>query len=588
MFPVWPEVFRANQGEVMFAWLVRLRWLALLGVAIILVLAGPVLGKIPSGSAVWLGSVAFALGVYNAALASLGPTRFQRFTSLGVQITVDCIALASLVHFAGGVENPFLPLFVLHVVNAGIVLSSRGALRVLGLSIVLAAAVVLAEGAGLVTHHCLHYKTGCLGGWLDFRALATLFGLVATWVTSSLFTRSLTARLRQEQDKLVATIAELNREKGRLAQAHAQVETERGRLQSIIDCMEDAVIFVEPGGNVIFSNQRAREIWRPESRAAKLADLAKLGSLDQTLEGGSGGRSPSTVSTFEHAGRAFEVARSLVRSATQEPVGVAVTARDITNRLAIEKRLMHDEQMSVVGKLAAAVAHEINNPIGVISLYSQHALASLLPDSPVHNHLQTIRRNAESCRKIVGGLLNLARPYKAAFQPVDLRQLCREVVDSVQPLAVGAGARIGCGAYKGEVPLFAKADAGMLRQAVLNLAVNALEAVGPGGEVSIRAYETQDGRLTARVIEVRDTGAGIAAGELDKIFQPFFTTKSSGTGLGLSIAENVVRSHGGRIDVHSVIGVGTTFRVTLPETADDDTSSAPRSEEAARTRENHP
>jgi hypothetical protein len=158
-FSVWPaaEASGADPIEAVFWWLVRLRWLAVLGVAATLVLAGSVLDRLPLGSTPWLWSVAGALAAYNAALTFLGPHRGSSWlTSFGAQIAVDCIALATSVHFAGGVENPFLPLFVLHVVNANIVLAGRGALCVLGLAIALIAAVVLGEGTGLVAHHCLH------------------------------------------------------------------------------------------------------------------------------------------------------------------------------------------------------------------------------------------------------------------------------------------------------------------------------------------------------------------------------------------------------------------------------------------------
>lgn len=130
---------------------------------------------------------------------------------------------------------------------------------------------------------------------------------------------------------------------------------------------------------------------------------------------------------------------------------------------------------------------------------------------------------------------------------------------------MSAGVRISGGRYSSAVPLWADADAGLLHQAVLNLAVNAIEAAKNGDEVSIGAYPGQDVAAGARVIEVRDTGAGIAGDHVEQIFQPFFTTKPTATGLGLSVAENIVKSHAGRIDVESVVGAGTMFRIVLQE-----------------------
>ncbi|MCC7133851.1 MAG: PAS domain-containing protein [Gemmatimonadales bacterium] len=563
MFSRWLVVEESDpeSRQAVFAWLVRLRWVAVLGVALVLLLAGPAFHRLPAGSSPWLWAITAGLAGYNALLALSGhPGVRPWLTGFAGQITVDCIALATLVHFAGGIDNPFLPLFVLHVVTANIVLSGRAALGVLGLAIVLVTAVVVGEGTGLLPHHCLQPAgEPCSGAALDLRSTAALGGLVLTLVASSLFTRSLTARLRAGRRRLQTTVAELTAEKQQLAETRSAIETERVRLQAIIDCMGDAVIFLDPGGRLLFSNQQARELWRTgtspgpdDSFEALLAEVQQRPVSDG-------------AAAFHRGGRTFEATRALVRSGSGTTLGLVLVARDITDRVLLEKRLMHDEQLSVVGKLAAAVAHEINNPIGVVVLYSQHALAALPPDNPVYPHLEIIRRNADGCRAIVEGLLKLARPHRPERRPVDLRQLCRETMDSVRPLALRAGVRISGGGHQSRVPIWTQADAGMLHQAVLNLAVNAIEAAGEGDEVSIGAYETQDRDVAAQAIEVRDTGAGITPGDLDQLFQPFFTTKAAGTGLGLSVAENIVRSHDGRIEVESAVGAGTTFRIVLPD-----------------------
>lgn len=571
--PVWSqaEASGAEPSQTVFWWLVRLRWFALAGVSGILLLAGPVLDNLAADSTPWLWATAGALAAYNTVLTLVGPARGPTwFTAFGAQIALDCIALAALVHFAGGVENPFLPLFVLHVVTANVVLSGRSAAAVLGLAVALIAFVVLGEGAGLMEHHCLSREGApCFGDALGVRALGVFGGLVLTLVATSIFTRFLTDRSRQGQRRLVATVSELNAEKDRLAHARLAVETERVRLQAIIDCMGDAVTFFGPSDEIIISNQRARELWGGTRPAAAPQSLTALFNQKKGLPGA------AVQSTFERGGRSFEATHSLVRSPQGDTIGCVMVARDITDRLAFERHIMHEEQMSVVGKLAAAVAHEINNPIGVICMYSQHALASLPSESPVQKHLETIRRNADNCSKIVAGMLNLARPHKPERRPVDLRLLCREVIESVHPLAMNAGVSVSSGRHKSTVPIWASADAGLLQQALLNLMVNAIEAVGRGGEVSIGAFETQDGPATAYAIEVRDTGPGIPPAKVEQIFQPFFTTKDSGTGLGLSIADNVVKSHDGRIEVESKVGAGTVFRIVLPDTGVNTSTSAP-------------
>ncbi len=587
MFSVWSdaEASATGQSETVFWWLVRLRWLAVCGVALVLTITGAILHQLPPGATIRLWAVAAILATYNGVLAFFGPQRGPAWlTSFGVQIAADCLALACLVHFAGGVDNPFLPLFVLHVVNANIVLSGRGAQWVLALALALVVGIPLAEGLELLPHYCLHpTAASCPGQELGLPLLATLGGLVLTLVACSLFTRFLTEGLRQGRRRLLATVNELHVEKDRLNQARSEIDTERGRLQAIIDCMGDAVMCWDPSGRVLVSNQRARELEHAGSFTSdpELTEALRRTIADEQFASG-------MRSTFEIGDRTFEATHSPVRGPQGGLLGLVTVARDISDRLAMEKHLMYQEQMSVVGKLAASVAHEINNPIGVIFLYSQHALAKLPAGSPVHDHLETIRRNADACRKIVVGLLDLARRHKPERRPVELHLLCREIVDSVRPLAAGAGAVVSMGERGGTSDIWAYADAAMLRQALLNLAVNAVEAVGPGGEIAIGCYETLERGTTTHVIEVRDNGPGIPPELVGQIFQPFFTTKASGTGLGLSIADNVVKSHNGHIEVDSVQERGTLLRIVLPCMASSDVLPPPVILPKAEDRERRP
>lgn len=568
MFARWPAIVSSDREsmDAVFWWLVRLRSVAVLGVALVLALAGPVLGAIPSGSAPWLWLTAAGLLAYNGLLAFLGPRRgWPWLTGFTGQIAIDCLVLAALVHFGGGADNPFLPLFVLHVVNANIVLSRRAAGGVLVLACGLAAAMVLAEGTGVLEHHCLRPAgVPCGSSALDVRTLGALGGLVLTLVAASVFTRFLTERLRAGQRQLSDTVVELTVEKQRLADTHAAIDMERARLQAIIDCMGDAVIFMDAEGRSLFSNRRARELWPPDDPTEGAAPFEAL--LPELARAG-------TECPVERGGRLFETTRSPVLNAQGQTLGVVTVIRDVTDRLAIERYLMREEQLSVVGRLAATVAHEINNPIAVVSLYSQHALSKLPADSPVYEHLQTIRRSAERCRATVGGLLKLARQPHPERRQVDLHEICREVVDQVGPMAVQAGVRVSGGPGPDDYPLWVQADPDMLHQAVLNLAVNAIEACGEGTDVTVGACEVGRGPCPCRSIEVRDTGPGIAAEDVGRIFQPFFTTKTTGTGLGLAVADNIARSHGGRIDVESSPETGTIFRIVLSDCPPLQTSS---------------
>lgn len=555
---------RIAREAAMFEWLVRLRWLAIGGVALVLAVSGPTLNVLPHGSTAALAAVLGGLATYNAALHLLGPDRgWPWLTRVTGQITVDCVALALLVHFAGGVENPFLPLFVLHVVNANIVLAPRAASQVLLLEIALVAAIVLGEGLGLTAHFCLRGDGGdCLGRTISLLSLAVLAGLALTLVTGAVFARHLTVRLQESERRLTVAFRDLSEEKQHLADTRALIDVERSRLQSVIDCMGDAVTFSDLDGRLRLANDRARQIPRT---AGSIPDAWPVGTA--TRPGGPV-RLPdaSTLPQYDRGGRTYEATQAVVRDALGEAIGTVTVERDITDRLALERHLMQEERMSVVGKLAATVAHEINNPIGVVSLYAQHALAGVPPGSPIESHLQVIRRNADGCRKIIGDLLGLARTRHPRRTTVDLRDLCRDVAQAVEPMAARHAVRvIDESASPDPAPLWVEGDADELYQAVLNLAMNAIEACGDGDRVTLGAcLRVEDGTATG-VIEIADSGSGIPADQRAQIFQPFYSTKPTGTGLGLAVAENIVRGHGGRISVESAAPRGTVFGIHLPD-----------------------
>lgn len=555
----------SEPSDAVFRWLVGLRWVAIAGVALVLSVAGPALRLLPAGSAPKLWGVLAALAAYNAVLAQLGPTRGPAaLTHFAGQIVIDCLALAALVHFAGGIENPFVSLFVLHVVSANIVLLPRAASRLLLVAVSLVAAVVVGEGTGWLAHHCLRaHAAACWGGTLNRWSLGALAGLALTLGSSSYLARYLTARLHDSELRLADTVDALSLEKERLSDSQAAIELERSRLQAIINCMGDAVTFSDPDGRMLVCNERAREL-RRAAAPGDGTDPTSPEALRAVFASMATDREPHTQPAFPRGGRTHEATSAVVRDRHERLLGLVTVTRDITDRLALERHLMDDERMAVVGKIAAAVAHEINNPIGVVSLYAQHALAKLAPDSPIAKHLETIRRNADSCRRITGELLELARPRTPEHALVDLRLVCRDVAQSVQPLADEAGVRIADESRPHAGPLWAAGDADQLRQAVLNLALNAVEASRQGDRVALHAYEMQDRGATVRVIEVSDTGPGIPPGDLKQIFRPFYTTKPTGTGLGLAVADNIVKAHHGRMTVDSRVQRGTAFRILLP------------------------
>ncbi|MBI2186136.1 MAG: hypothetical protein HYU37_03300 [Acidobacteria bacterium] len=221
---------------------------------------------------------------------------------------------------------------------------------------------------------------------------------------------------------------------------------------------------------------------------------------------------------------------------------------------------MQEERMAVVGKLAAALAHELNNPLGAIALFAQHALESVRAQDPLHEHLGTVLRNAKLCKKIVRDLLEYARQRPPERREVLLAEIVADAERTLLPQAEDSGVTL-----RREDGADSRArvygDPDQLRQVLVNLGLNAIEAMPDGGTLTFCLGRTEEGQLR---IDVVDTGVGIPSAEQEWIFTAFHTTKPEGTGLGLTVARDLVAAHGGALAVTSAAGRGTTFTVVLP------------------------
>ena len=225
-----------------------------------------------------------------------------------------------------------------------------------------------------------------------------------------------------------------------------------------------------------------------------------------------------------------------------------------------EEQLIHTEKLASMGQLAAGVAHEINNPLGTVLIYSHMLLKELARDDPHRQDAETITREAERCRRIVANLLDFARQSKVQPQLTDVHELLQETLDLVGKHEAFARVRVTTGFSPQTPPI--EIDREQIKQAFLNILTNAGEAMPEGGELHVK---TEPAGEWVRV-SFGDTGCGISQEHLERIFDPFFTTKQigKGTGLGLAITYGIVKMHRGGITVDSRPGEGTTFVITLP------------------------
>jgi two-component system NtrC family sensor kinase len=225
----------------------------------------------------------------------------------------------------------------------------------------------------------------------------------------------------------------------------------------------------------------------------------------------------------------------------------------------LEVSLAQHNKMAALGVLSAEVAHEINNPLGVILGYAGYLEGKLDASDPSRKMIQEIKRESKRCKNIVQDLLSYARIPKPVLEETDLKVLLEQIVDFAAHHTVLESIQV-VEAIDPELPTV-WVDGDQIRQVVMNLLLNAGAAMTEGGRLVASAAADGEGWVK---LTVEDSGCGIPEALLEKIFEPFFTTKARGTGLGLAITRTIVEQHGGRIDVTSRVGQGTTVTVRLP------------------------
>ena len=225
----------------------------------------------------------------------------------------------------------------------------------------------------------------------------------------------------------------------------------------------------------------------------------------------------------------------------------------------LQKELVQAAKMSSLGRLAAGVAHELNNPLGGIVLYSDLLLEDMEADDPRRVTVEKIARQTARCRRIVSDLLDFARPATSAVRPIDVNSALREAMSVLEGQQMFHNVEVRRN-LAGSLPSL-RGDPDQIRQVFVNVVLNAVDAMSGEGTLSLASAPSEDGQGV--VATVSDTGCGISEADMEHLFEPFFTTKDRGTGLGLSITYRAVERHNGNIEVSSEVGKGTTLRILL-------------------------
>jgi two-component system sensor histidine kinase HydH len=255
----------------------------------------------------------------------------------------------------------------------------------------------------------------------------------------------------------------------------------------------------------------------------------------------------------------LEIGASLLEDENRTSLGYVILFKDLTEVRSLRREIERSRRLASVGRLAAGVAHEIRNPLSSIKGFATY-FKERYQDSPQDQKTADIMiSEVDRLNRVVGQLLEFSRPVPVSPKPTSLKNL---VADSVRLIEHQAAEKdITVNTLISAKINEAIVDPDRLNQVLLNLYLNAIESMEPGGKLDVKLAEKEDNRIE---IKVSDTGCGIAGKDLPRIFDPYFTTKSTGTGLGLAIAHNIMEAMGGQIGVQSRPGQGTVFNLTIP------------------------
>jgi len=434
-------------------------------------------------------------------------------------------------------------------------------------------------------------------------AVAILVATVVSWLMARRFLRPIhvlqsgIARLGQgEEDVRLDLPDEEFKDLGTSFNALSQsVSTIRSRLveqarraESVVDRLEDAVAVVGPDGHVAFANAAMKALLPALEPGAALGSAVPESHPCRVLVEEAlavrASRGPLIADLPAAAGEARSQ-QQLMAHPIADPargfVGVMLVARNVGALSQLQTMLRYSRKLASLNRLLAGVAHEVKNPLNAMTIHLEllrqklgrratvaaaaaagagTADGSVLPPPAdgIMSHVSIIGEEIRRLDHVVQGFLRFSRPEELQLEPVNVPALLQDIVDVVRPQAEQQGIAVEMEAHD---RVAIQVDRAMVRQALLNLALNAIDAMPAGGSLALRARAVEDQQVE---IDVVDSGSGIAPEHLGRVFELYFTTREQGSGLGLSMVYRTVQLHDGTIEVESSPGHGATFRIRLP------------------------
>ena len=350
------------------------------------------------------------------------------------------------------------------------------------------------------------------------------------------------------------------------------LENMRSYTSNIIESMTSGLVSLDADGHVVTVNAGARSILGLDGGSVDAVDVddvmrvepaADRDELDRVLTGAREALETETRVVGKSGAVPVALSASSLRDEDGKRAGTVLLFRDLREIEELKEAVERERHLAALGRLAAGVAHEVRNPLSSLKGFAQFFRTKFKPGSEEERYSDIMIEEVERLDRVVQELLDFARPVTPDRKPVASGTIVEEALALVSEDAQFR--RVSIAKKLGENLPDVLVDSMQIRSALLNVLLNALESMGDGGTLTIEtsAGESADG-APAVTMSVTDTGEGMTLEEVDKLFEPFYTTKPTGTGLGLTVVSRVLEQNGGRVSVTSEKGVGTTFSLSLP------------------------
>ncbi len=379
--------------------------------------------------------------------------------------------------------------------------------------------------------------------------------------------QTLTSRLEQ----LDVELADRNEALGRNLRANEEL---REHLTAIVESLSTGLLVMDADGTITRCNQAGEQLLglsREQIVGRSLAACLKDAQLDDDVY-------PLTT----QQGAAVALSQRALQTSEGCHAGSVLLIQDVTAVRELEDRLQRRNRLVAMGEMIGRIAHEIRNPLGSIELFASMLHRDLSGAPALRKYAEHISSSVHMMNRLLTNLLLYTKPDCSHGEWHETEALMLDALT----LAAHAVANTRIDIRLNVDPLASHiwCDAGQMKQVLLNMVLNSIHAMPESGTLSLSATitTTQTSSGPALCLSVSDTGVGIPAAEQPRIFDPFFTTRDEGTGLGLAIVHAIVEAHRGRIDVESVEGRGTTFRIVLPHRREADRVEPPQSSDPDR------